>query len=464
MKKITLLFVLLAVSFGYSQQVLIEDFETSPALDSWSGAAVAVGTDAVGSNGQNMEVTLVAGTGDGWQGAKITLPAGVAMDLTTDKTVTVDIYSTVALTIMGKVESATGGAASEQDQAHGGTGWEPITYTFAGANGDYNLFAVFPNRNGAGGWGDPVIGSVTQYDNLMAVLAVEDPCTNGVQDPGEEGVDCGGTCPNACPSPPTTAAPTPPARPAADVLSIFSSSMYTDVTASGINTFAGASWDNITIESADDTRRLTAPNPGGGAQYEYFGTSPALDLTDFTHMHVDFYVEGSVAPGQLFQVFLLNFPDYPDGAGATNLNTSFDVNTLGSGTWISGDVELSTFGGDLTRDKVALVQVVAAGAPAFGPIYIDNIYFHKDTTMGLEDLNSTSFSVYPNPSNNVWNVKTNNANINSVQVFDILGKEVISLNPNSTEAQIDASTLNTGLYFARIGSNSGIKTIKLIKN
>lgn len=472
MKKITLLFILLAVSFGYSQQVLIEDFESSPALHSWSGAAVAVGNDAVSSNGQNMEVTLVAAAGDPWQGAAVTLPAGTVMDLTTDKTVTVDVYSTIALTIMGKVESNSGAAASAVDSAHGGAGWQTITFDFTSnnqdgtgpANGEYNLFAVFPNRDGAGGWGNPVIGSVTQYDNLTAVLGVPaETCTDGIQNNGETDVDCGGPNCDPCPVPPSTAAPTPPARLEADVLSIFSSSMYTDVTASGINTFAGASWDNITIESTDDTRRLTAPNPGGGAQYEYFGASPALDLTDFSHLHVDFYVEGSVAPGQLFQVFLLNFPNYPDGAGATNLNTSFDVNALGSGTWISGDVELSTFGGDLTRDKVALVQLVAAGAPAFGPIYIDNIYFHKNTTLGLNDLDSASFNVYPNPSNNVWNVKTNNTIINSVQVFDILGKQVVSLTSNSNEVQIDASTLNTGLYFARIESNSGTKTIKLIK-
>ena len=87
-----------------------------------------------------------------------------------------------------------------------------------------------------------------------------------------------------------------------------------------------------------------------------------------------------------------------------------------------------------------------------------------DCTLGLDDLNAAKFNVYPNPSNNVWNIQTNNTIINSVQVFDMLGKQVLSLNPRSAEAQIDASTLNIGLYFVRIESNSGIKTIKLIKN
>ena len=217
-------------------------------------------------------------------------------------------------------------------------------------------------------------------------------------------------------------------------------------------------------DGGDDTRRLTAPNPGGGAQYEYFDASPALDLSGFTHAHIDFYVEGPVAPGQLFQLFLINFPNYPSGAGSANLNTSFDVNAIGSGAWYSGDVELSTFGGNLTRDKIALVQVVAAGAPAFGPIYIDNIYFHKNTTLGIEDFDKTSFSAYPNPTQDSWTVKTKNVNISSVQVYDILGKNVLSLSPNASEVKIDATKLSKGLYFATVKTEAGSESLKLIKN
>jgi hypothetical protein len=56
-----------------------------------------------------------------------------------------------------------------------------------------------------------------------------------------------------------------------------------------------------------------------------------------------------------------------------------------------------------------------------------------------------------------------NEAINSIQVYDILGKVVLTMNPNANEAQIDASGLNTGLYFAKVNSAVGSKTIKLIK-
>jgi len=83
------------------------------------------------------------------------------------------------------------------------------------------------------------------------------------------------------------------------------------------------------------------------------------------------------------------------------------------------------------------------------------------STAGIDDVNSTSFSTYPNPSKDSWTVKTKNINISIIEVYDISGKSVLSLTPNNTEAKIDATTLAKGLYFAKI---NGSNTLKLIKN
>jgi hypothetical protein len=100
--------------------------------------------------------------------------------------------------------------------------------------------------------------------------------------------------------------------------------------------------------------------------------------------------------------------------------------------------------------------------------YFDNISWEGLITanapaLGVADFQTTKFKVYPNPTQNTWNIKSSNQIINSVQVFDVLGKQVISLNPNSEEVSIDASTLPAGLYFARIKSEIGSNSIKLIK-
>ncbi|NND11540.1 MAG: T9SS type A sorting domain-containing protein [Flavobacteriaceae bacterium] len=87
----------------------------------------------------------------------------------------------------------------------------------------------------------------------------------------------------------------------------------------------------------------------------------------------------------------------------------------------------------------------------------------ESSLLGVDDFESSDFKVYPNPANNVWNIQSNNTNITSVQVFDMLGKNVMSVSPNSSSVKLDATTLPEGLYFARISSESGTKSVKLVK-
>ena len=53
--------------------------------------------------------------------------------------------------------------------------------------------------------------------------------------------------------------------------------------------------------------------------------------------------------------------------------------------------------------------------------------------------------------------------MSSIQVFDILGKQVLSLTPEATEAKIDASVLKSGLYFAKINTDNGSSSLKLVR-
>lgn len=92
--------------------------------------------------------------------------------------------------------------------------------------------------------------------------------------------------------------------------------------------------------------------------------------------------------------------------------------------------------------------------------YFDDVQF--GAVLSTDDFQKASFRAFPNPTNGDWNISGNSV-INKVAVYDILGKQVIVLEPNATEAIIDASSLNSGIYFARIEGLNGFKTIKLIK-
>ena len=98
-----------------------------------------------------------------------------------------------------------------------------------------------------------------------------------------------------------------------------------------------------------------------------------------------------------------------------------------------------------------------ARIPGASTIQVDDT-----TSLSNEEFSTFNFSVFPNPTANNWNVKSNSI-IRSITVYDILGKQVWTLNPNVENAVIDATTLNSGLYFAKLHSDFGTKTLKLVK-
>ncbi|NNL15612.1 MAG: T9SS type A sorting domain-containing protein [Flavobacteriaceae bacterium] len=103
--------------------------------------------------------------------------------------------------------------------------------------------------------------------------------------------------------------------------------------------------------------------------------------------------------------------------------------------------------------------------PTFDAAYdaLGSVVVSPNSTLGVNDLNINDFSIYPNPSNNVWNINGQET-INEVQVHDVLGKRVMTLTPKTNEVSIDASTLPKGLYFAKMTTDLGSGSIKLIKN
>ncbi|GEM_PF-2955216 len=72
------------------------------------------------------------------------------------------------------------------------------------------------------------------------------------------------------------------------------------------------------------------------------------------------------------------------------------------------------------------------------------------------------FTVYPNPSNGIFNLEAqNNA---TVTVFDMLGKQITSQKITVGTATLNLSSVTAGIYFAKITTeNNQTQTVKLIK-
>ncbi|WP_223032207.1 T9SS type A sorting domain-containing protein [Hanstruepera marina] len=181
---------------------------------------------------------------------------------------------------------------------------------------------------------------------------------------------------------------------------------------------------------------------------------------------IKFDMRGSVGPGGL--VFAELFSELTGGGVS-------DAQILSGGplfpnadpeVWTSYEFTTNV-GPDVSGGiTLQLGAVTSADVGSFANIFFDNVSMvNNDQTLSVDTvtLNDAEIRVYPNPTQNVWNVKTNNLDINSIQIIDIQGRQVLDLNTNTTKATIDASGLPTGLYFARINTAAGTESIKLIK-
>jgi hypothetical protein len=95
--------------------------------------------------------------------------------------------------------------------------------------------------------------------------------------------------------------------------------------------------------------------------------------------------------------------------------------------------------------------------------YFDDFdFFVGDKTLGVDSFTADKFSVYPNPVQDVLNIKTTDV-VNKVTVYDILGKVVLQENPGTISPAINTSSLASGSYIVKVTIGNSSKAIKVIK-
>ncbi len=174
---------------------------------------------------------------------------------------------------------------------------------------------------------------------------------------------------------PTTAAPAPPTIDANDVISLFSGA-FTDI---NVTTFAtdwseGSTATDTVIDG--NTAKIMNIVNFNGIQLD-----TEIDLSGFTHFHMDYWVADDLSAGEVYNVKLSNHANLPGTPGETSaVELTNPVTTAKD--WVSLDVPLSDFaiagGGSDARDKI--YQIILASSGTLKKVYVDNIYFYNDGT------------------------------------------------------------------------------------
>lgn len=105
--------------------------------------------------------------------------------------------------------------------------------------------------------------------------------------------------------------------------------------------------------------------------------------------------------------------------------------SLALGTWAENNpITGGNCGGDLTMSNATLTGQV------------------QDTTLSTNNLeNEIAFSIYPNPVEDILYFKYKNSTIQTVQLYNVLGKLVKQF---SNAQSLDVSNLSTGVYFIKL--------------
>ena len=93
-------------------------------------------------------------------------------------------------------------------------------------------------------------------------------------------------------------------------------------------------------------------------------------------------------------------------------------------------------------------------------MYLDAIIFSDALSVDESSLNL--FNAYPNPVKDYLYLSSQ-ATVDLVEVYDILGHNIMSINPNAISPKVDMSNLASGTYLVKVTIGNQSKTMKIIK-
>ena len=135
----------------------------------------------------------------------------------------------------------------------------------------------------------------------------------------------------------------------------------------------------------------------------------------------------------------------------------FRTNSSWGTNWGSGDFPSGTG----TQNGMDIPTVAGTYNVSFNRVTGE---YNFEDVLSVNDNNLVKLTVHPNPATSSWNLSVADNQIDEIQLFDITGKLIISLQPKSTQVSIDGNGLTSGIYFAKVNANNAFQTIKLVRN
>ena len=197
-------------------------------------------------------------------------------------------------------------------------------------------------------------------------------------------------------------------------------------------------------------------NISGIAEQSYEG--PIADPANVT---VSFMYKFASSGGDVGFVQVAIYDTLAAGAG-DDLALYFDniAFTADEANWTQVDFTMTPTGNSGTANLLVFVAASSeegyfvAGSPTPGTtLWLDDVQVSGGTA-GIEEVTGFDLTVYPNPANEVLNVKTTGV-ASSVSIVSMDGKVISTQAMNGTSAVVNVAELQAGAYFYQVTAEDG---------
>ncbi|MCH2489607.1 MAG: T9SS type A sorting domain-containing protein [Flavobacteriales bacterium] len=242
------------------------------------------------------------------------------------------------------------------------------------------------------------------------------------------------------------------------------------------NAFSGTQSMLISDNGTDDQLLLLGDQTSGvySVSFRVFIPTGATGFYNFQQEEAN--------PGAQFngQVFISD-----TASGGTNGNFTYDFDPTETpfffDTWFpvvhvidldNGTITIQ-IDGVTSLDAVPYVNTAGDPATQLGSMdffsidannmmFVDDVDYRQGNVLSNDEFSATNFSVYPNPVKDVLNIESATA-VDSIEVYDVLGKRVLTASPDRISPSIDMSALTSGAYMVKVTIGNASKTVKVIK-
>ena len=183
------------------------------------------------------------------------------------------------------------------------------------------------------------------------------------------------------------------------------------------------------------------------------------DETPGMQWNADFYVDATASGGSAGKVTHDQSGadvDYPNDQWFL-VRQDIDLDAQTFSVWIDGAALVT----DEAYPGTQLGSIDFFSIDANNSMYVDDVLYN-DGFLGGDDFNAASFTVYPNPVQDILNIETA-AVVDSINVYDVLGKLVLQAQPDTVSPSIDMSALSSGAYMVQVTIGNASKTVKVVK-